>query len=316
MLLASYGYASLPTPRGNTRDTHMKKTQKWTKEEDEIIAQWVQTKGQYSWSELNLPGKTPVQISERWSKVLDPSLMRGNWTPDEDDQIRQWVLTHGTKTWTELAASLPGRIAKQCRERWMNHLDQNVRQIPFTQEEDRLLIQLHEQYGNKWERIAAMMPGRSANQCKNRWNSCLSKRINPEFVPPTRGRPRKNQPAGQPKPPPILPPSLNSSFDLYTNLFSFDSFFKDLDVPPTRGQSRENQPAGEPELPLPLSQLIPPPSLHSSSDSSIPEWTDENSFSFDLPIPKWTDGNSFSDQFDQSKDSDNPFQDFDFFQGL
>jgi hypothetical protein len=86
------------------------------------------------------------------------------------------VQQFGTKNWTRLADLLPGRIGKQCRERWRNHLDPGNNSQPWTLEEDMLLIQLHELHGNQWVKIAGMMPGRSDNHIKNRWNSTLKKR--------------------------------------------------------------------------------------------------------------------------------------------
>jgi hypothetical protein len=33
------------------------------------------------------------------------------------------VSIHGEKRWSEIAQSIPGRKGKQCRERYLNHLD-------------------------------------------------------------------------------------------------------------------------------------------------------------------------------------------------
>jgi hypothetical protein len=131
-----------------------------------------------NWTELapHFPGKTAQQIAERWGKVVDPALVKGSWTRQEDETIIGFVQQFGTKNWTKLADLLPGRIGKQCRERWRNHLDPGNNSEPWTFEEDMLLIQLHEQHGNQWVKIAGLMPGRSDNHIKNRWNSTLKKR--------------------------------------------------------------------------------------------------------------------------------------------
>ncbi|EKX54281.1 hypothetical protein GUITHDRAFT_63511, partial [Guillardia theta CCMP2712] len=39
----------------------------------------------------------------------------------------------------------------------------------WTADEDRILIDLHSQYGNEWKKISAKFPDRSYNAVKNRW---------------------------------------------------------------------------------------------------------------------------------------------------
>ena len=41
----------------------------------------------------------------------------------KDEKIRALVEVHGSKAWSAIAAELPTRTGKQCRERWHNHLD-------------------------------------------------------------------------------------------------------------------------------------------------------------------------------------------------
>jgi myb proto-oncogene protein len=53
----------------------------------------------------------------------------------------------GPRKWSQIAQHLPGRIGKQCRERWHNHLNPDIRKDAWTKEEDELILKLHEQYG-------------------------------------------------------------------------------------------------------------------------------------------------------------------------
>jgi hypothetical protein len=148
--------------------------------EDKLLIKLMSESPKVNWNELapSFPGKTAQQISERWSKVVNPDLVKGSWTRQEDELIIEFVRQYGTKNWTKLASFLPGRIGKQCRERWRNHLDPSNNYGAWTPEEDALLISLHAQFGNSWVKIAQRMPGRSDNSIKNRWNSTLRKNPN------------------------------------------------------------------------------------------------------------------------------------------
>jgi Myb-like DNA-binding domain len=43
--------------------------------------------------------------------------------------LRGLVEEHGSKKWSQIAMGLPGRSGKQCRERWLNHLDTRVTKV-------------------------------------------------------------------------------------------------------------------------------------------------------------------------------------------
>lgn len=151
----------------------------WTPEEDNllrVLMNEIPHKKRWVTMSAHFVGKTPQQIMNRWNKVLNPQLIKGNWSKEEDEILTQWVHENGENGWTKIAAKLPGRIGKQCRERWTNCLKPNIKKTNWTEEEDNLVIQLQSVMGNKWAKMAELIEGRTDNQIKNRWNSVLKKK--------------------------------------------------------------------------------------------------------------------------------------------
>jgi len=103
--------------------------------------------------------------------------VKGPWTSDEDTLLSKLVMEYGPKKWSVIASHVPGRIGKQCRERWLNHLDSTVKKDPWSEEEDMTLIHAQERIGNRWCEISKMLPGRPENAVKNRWNSLMNRRF-------------------------------------------------------------------------------------------------------------------------------------------
>jgi hypothetical protein len=142
------------------------------------------------------PGKTPQQIAGRWNHVLHPALVKGSWIKEEDLAICSFIEQNGVGNWQKLASLLPGRIGKQCRERWIHHLSPVVQREPWSDAEDAVLAELHARFGNQWARISALLPGRTDNCVKNRWNSTLKRKLErrAKGEPVTRKRGRKPRP--------------------------------------------------------------------------------------------------------------------------
>ncbi|KAH6783777.1 hypothetical protein C2S52_008736 [Perilla frutescens var. hirtella] len=151
----------------------------WTAEEDEILRMAVQRFKGKNWKKIAecFKDRTDVQCLHRWQKVLNPDLVKGPWSKEEDEVIIELVNKYGPKKWSTIAQHLPGRIGKQCRERWHNHLNPNINKEAWTQEEELALIRAHQIYGNKWAELTKFLPGRTDNAIKNHWNSSVKKKL-------------------------------------------------------------------------------------------------------------------------------------------
>ena len=118
---------------------------------------------------------TPNQIGKKKS-----------WTPEEDNMLVELIEKYGPQKWTFIAEHLVGRIGKQCRERWHNHLNPNIKKDQWEDREEWLLYLSHRLLGNRWADISKYIVGRTDNSIKNHWNSSMKKKM-PEFYDKYKG---------------------------------------------------------------------------------------------------------------------------------
>ncbi|CAI9265167.1 unnamed protein product [Lactuca saligna] len=108
-------------------------------------------------------------------------LRKGAWTADEDIILKNYIEKYGEGKWhiVPLKAAL-NRCRKSCRLRWLNYLRPNIKRGTFGEDEVDLILRLHKLLGNRWSLIAGRIPGRTANDVKNYWNTQIRLRSKPQ----------------------------------------------------------------------------------------------------------------------------------------
>jgi len=158
----------------------------WTKEEDMRLTEIMKKyKNPRDWEPISKEldrNRSSKECHERWIRYLKPGVRKGQWTDQEDAIVMDAVTSSKEQPftrWSDLAQRLPGRVGKQIRDRWVNHLNPNINHLPFSKDDDLLLWEGHQQVGKRWVEIATKFfkGSRSENHIKNRWYSASFKKF-------------------------------------------------------------------------------------------------------------------------------------------
>ncbi|VAH22042.1 unnamed protein product [Triticum turgidum subsp. durum] len=122
--------------------------------------------------------------------VGQPKLRKGLWSPEEDEKLYNHIVRHGVGCWSSVPR-LAGlhHCGKSCRLRWLNYLRPDLRRGSFSQQEEDHIVGLHQILGNRWSHIASHLPGRTDNEIKNFWNSCIKKKLRQQGIDPATHKP-------------------------------------------------------------------------------------------------------------------------------
>ncbi|RCV31857.1 hypothetical protein SETIT_6G211500v2 [Setaria italica] len=122
-----------------------------------------------------------------------PAARKGPWTAEEDEVLLRHVREHGPREWSSIRSKgLLPRTGKSCRLRWVNKLRPDLKTgCKFSAEEERVVLELQAQFGNKWARIATYLPGRTDNDVKNFWSTRQKRLARLLRAPMPRRRPGK-----------------------------------------------------------------------------------------------------------------------------
>ena len=91
----------------------------------------------------------------------------------EDDLLFLWVEKHGPTKWTECSKQIKGRCGKQCRERWVNILNPEVKKGNWSDHEQDVIFNNLSTYNTSWSAMSHILPGRTENSIKNYFYSSI-----------------------------------------------------------------------------------------------------------------------------------------------
>jgi hypothetical protein len=96
---------------------------------------------------------------------------KSKFDPLEDGLLCEAVRMYGSSDWKLIASLIPGRNARQCRERWSNYTNPDLANGAWTDVDDATLLQKFGELGSQWQAIAGFFPGRARNAIRNRFRS-------------------------------------------------------------------------------------------------------------------------------------------------
>ncbi|ODV60432.1 uncharacterized protein ASCRUDRAFT_25882, partial [Ascoidea rubescens DSM 1968] len=137
----------------------------------------------------------PLSVTESLGYQTYRRESRKPWTKEEDSKLKlllngelygNVILTDSLPakssyndliTWDAISKELPNRKPKDCRKRWSNSLDPNLRKGKWTPEEDMLLLRAYERHGASWQKVSLEIKGRTDDQCAKRYIEVLDPSI-------------------------------------------------------------------------------------------------------------------------------------------
>lgn len=150
---------------------------------------------------------------------------RAKFTPAEDAKLRKLVGDcKGHPNWKSISAKMRTRTPRQCRERFQNYLNPNIKVNNWTEQENQILLQKYEEYGNQWNKISHFLEGRTGNAIRNQFQLLTRHQEKNKFKPEV----SVNSDVETPSTPPTN--SFDSLFNFFsivdpTSLFNEDSLF-------------------------------------------------------------------------------------------
>lgn len=86
-----------------------------------------------------------------------------------DRKLKNLVEIYGTNNWNMISRNFRDKSAQKCKERWKLFLSPSNERIPWSADEDKLLLRLHCELGNKWTTISLSFSRRTQGDIRSRF---------------------------------------------------------------------------------------------------------------------------------------------------
>lgn len=133
-LLSIFLSSYLPTTVPASMERHQYKKRLWTKEEDQILMEYLSAHGRGRWNDI---AKATGDFGSIFFRIL--------WC---ESNYYRFSFSICLVCYQTCGAGLK-RSGRSCRSRWMNYLCPNVKHGEFSEEEEELIIRLHNLLGNR-----------------------------------------------------------------------------------------------------------------------------------------------------------------------
>lgn len=118
----------------------------------------------------SFPNSRNPACLDRWDDALNKNVSREPWTAEEDAILLMLHAELGNQ-WSQIAKRMPLRSHLQVRKRILALKRGVVRAASkeWKPEELKVLIEAVDTYGEDWKKIAMLLPGRTGDNCRNRY---------------------------------------------------------------------------------------------------------------------------------------------------
>ncbi|KAI6034085.1 hypothetical protein BKA83DRAFT_4184709 [Pisolithus microcarpus] len=130
-------------------------------------------------SRVSTTTRTARECEIRWLGDRHPDFNHGPWKEEEISRLKSLIAGYGDGSPGLVGHSSKIRIARYVSEdATPMQCNPSVKRVNWTPEEDARLRIAADAYDRSWVDVAAAMPGRTNDQCRDRWNEQVNPNVN------------------------------------------------------------------------------------------------------------------------------------------